>query len=183
MAIKKRQAVDCDGIENPETFDIWLPDYVQKFNLPELHLLLGIGQKLYDAIVLNMSEEEKHVHEDVLKQQNIKRSSYYGGAFEGNAIRKITKCIGNLSFPTNYSSYIALRRFAELVDSCFGKHIDGNVEELVFQFEDAIIQSGNSCSTKVHVICMHLIPFINEYLPKGMGLGAVSEQATESAHS
>ena len=99
----KGHAVDCDGVENPETFDIWLPNYMRKFNLPELHLLLGIGQKLYDAIVL--------------------------------------------------------------------------------QFEDAFIQSGNSCSTKVHVVCRHIIPFINEYLPKGMGLGAVSEQATESAHS
>ena len=139
---------------------------MQKFNLPELHLLLGIGQKLYDAIVLNMSEEEKHVHEDLLKQQNIKRSSYHGGAFEGNAMRKITKYISNLGFPTNNSSYIALKRFAELVDSWFG-----NVEELVCQFEDAFIQSGNSCSTKVHVVCRHLIPFINEYLPKGDWIG------------
>ena len=182
MAIQK-DAVDCDGVENPETSDIWLSDYMQKFHLQELHLLLGIGQKLYDAIILNISEEEKHVHEDLLKQQDIKRSLYHGGAFEGIAMRKITKCISNLGFPTNNSSYIVLKRFAELVDSCFGKHIDGNAEELVCQFEDAFIQSGNSCSTKVHVVCRHLIPFINEYLPKGMGLGAVSEQATESAHS
>ena len=39
--------------------------------------------------------------------------------------------------------------------------------------KDAFIQSGNSCSTKINVVCRHLIPFINEYLPKGMGLGAV----------
>ena len=36
---------------------------MQIFNLPELHLLLGIGQKLYDAINLTMSEDEKKVHE------------------------------------------------------------------------------------------------------------------------
>ena len=112
----KRHAVDCDGVENPETFDIWLTDYMQKLNLPELHLLLGIGQKLYDAIVLNMSEEEEHVHDDLLKQQNIKRSSYHGGTFEGNAMRKITKGISNLGFPRNNSSYFAQKGFAELVD-------------------------------------------------------------------
>ena len=183
MAIQKDMQLIAMELKILKPFDIWLPDYMQKFNLPELHLLLSIGQRLYDTIVLNMSEEEKYVHEDLLKQQNIKRSSYHGGAFEGNAMRKITKCISNLGFPTNNSSYIALKGFAELVDSCFGKHIEGNVEELVCQFEDVFIQSGNLCSTKVHVVCRHLIPFINEYLPKGMGLGAISEQETESAHS
>ena len=102
---------------------------------------------------------------------------------ETQCVSKITKCISNLGFPTNNSSYIALKRFGELVDSCFRKHIDGNVEKLVCQFEDAFIQSGKSCPTKVHVVCRHLIPFINKYIPKGMGLGAVSEQATKSAHS
>ena len=36
---------------------------------------------------------------------------------------------------------------------------------------------------KVRILCRHLVPSIRDYLPKGMGLGAVSEQATESAHS
>ena len=118
-----------------------------------------------------MSEEEKHVHEDELKQQKIKRSSYHGGAFEGNAMRKITKCISNLGFPTNNSSYIALKRFGELVDSCFRKHIDGNVEKLVCQFEDAFIQSGKSCPTKVHVVCRHLIPSLISIFQRGWDWG------------
>ena len=55
----KNNAIHCDGIEDSEAFDVWLVDYMQMFNLPELHLLLGIGQKLYDSILCTMSEEEK----------------------------------------------------------------------------------------------------------------------------
>ena len=32
-------------------------------------------------------------------------------------------------------------------------------------------------------MCRYIVPFITEFLPDGMGLGAVSEQAAESAHS
>ena len=179
----KKHAIDCDGVEDAEAFNIWMTDYMQVFNLPELHLLLGIGQKLYDAIISTMSEDERLAHESLLKQHNITRSIYHGGAFEGNAMRKITKNITNLGFPPNNSSYIALQSFSQLVNSCFGKEIVGDTELLVYQFEEAYIQSGNSCSTKVHVVCRHLTTFIRDYLPKGVGLGAVSEQATESAHS
>ena len=68
----------------------WLVDYMQMFNIPELHLLLGAGQKLYDAIVATMSEEELAIHELLLKHNNISRLSYHGGAFKGDAMRKIT---------------------------------------------------------------------------------------------
>ena len=179
----KNNAIHCDGVEDCEAFNIWLTDYMQMFNLPELHLLLGIGQKLYNAIMEIMSDDDKLVHESLLKQHQIIRSIYHGGAFEGNAMRKITKNVEKIGLPPNNSSYIALKRFSDLVDACFGKEITGDIETLVIQFEEAFIQSGHSCSTKIHVVCRHLLPFIRNYLPKGMGLGAVSEQATESAHS
>ena len=179
----KTHSIDCDGIEYPEAFNIWLTDYMQIFNLPELHLLLGIGQKLYNAITLTMSEDEKKIHEKLLTKHSILRSTYHGGAFEGNGIRKIIRNVTDLGFPVNNSSYIALKRFGDVVTSCFGKNTIGDLDEIVYQFEEAFIQTGLSCSTKVHVLCRHLVPFIKDYLAKGMGLGSVSEQATESAHS
>ena len=84
----KTHAIDCDGIEDPEAVNIWLSDYMQMFNLPELHLLLGVGQKLYDGILKTMSDEEKELHDALLKKHNIKRSAYHGGVFEGNPMRK-----------------------------------------------------------------------------------------------
>ena len=40
----KRHAVDCDGVENPETFDIWLPDYMQKFNFQSYTFYFVLGR-------------------------------------------------------------------------------------------------------------------------------------------
>ena len=179
----KNNAMNCDCIEDSEAFDVWLVDYMQMFNLPELHLLLGIGQKLYDSILCTMSEEEKEFHEALLRKHNIQKSTYHGGAFEGNAMRKITKEATDLGFPKNNSSYITLLRFSAVVTTCFGKEITGDYKVAIFQFEEALIQSGLPCSTKVHVVCQHLIPFIMNYLPVGMGLEVVSEQGGESIHS
>ena len=81
------------------------------FNLPELHLLLGIGQKLYNAIMETMSDDDKLVHESLLKQHQIMSSVYNGGAFEGNEMRKITKNFEKIGSPPNNSSYIGLKRF------------------------------------------------------------------------
>ncbi|KAI6646373.1 hypothetical protein LOD99_9244 [Oopsacas minuta] len=179
----KNHAIDCDGIEDRQALNVWLVDFMQMFNLPELHLLLGIGQKLYDAILITMSEDEKEHHEAILEKLNIRRSAYHGGAFEGNAMRKITKEVLELGFPKSNSSYITLVKFRDVVDSCFGKHIKGDFKMAVYHFEKSFKQSGLSCSTKVHVPCRHLIPFITNYLPDEMGLGSVSEQAFESAPS
>ena len=69
----KNHAIDCDGVEDKEALDVWMSDYMQILNIPELHLLLGIGQKLYDAIVFTMSVEELSNHEILLKQYNYVR--------------------------------------------------------------------------------------------------------------
>ena len=166
-----------------EAIDVWMVDYMQMFIIPELHLLLGVGQKLYDAIVATMSEEELATHELLLKHNNISRGSYHGGAFEGNAMRKITLMVEQIGFPISNSSYIALKRFSEVVRTCFGQQIRGDYKLAIFQFEEAFKFTGLNCSTKVHIVCRHVIPFITKFLPVGMGLGAVSEQAAESAHS
>ena len=43
--------------------------------------------------------------------------------------------------------------------------------------------TGLSCTVKVHCLCRHVRTFIEEFLPTGMGIGAVSKQAFESSHS
>ena len=88
-----------------------------------------------------------------------------------------------LGFPKSNSCFTALKRFSEVVKTCFGQKIHGDYKLAIFQFEEAFLRTGLNCSTKVHIVCRHVIPFISEYLPDGIGLGAVSEQAAESAHS
>ena len=55
---------------------MWMSDYIQMLNSPELHLLLRVGHKLYDAIMTAMSEDEISTHEVLLKQTNISRGCY-----------------------------------------------------------------------------------------------------------
>ena len=69
MIVTENHAIDCDGVEDKEALDVWMSDYMQIFNIPELHLLLGIGQKLYDAIVFTMSVEELSNHEIYSNEQ------------------------------------------------------------------------------------------------------------------
>ena len=70
----ENNAIHCDGVEDCEAFNIWMTDYMQMFNLQELHLLLGIGQKLYNAIMETMSDDDKLVYKSLLKQHQIIRS-------------------------------------------------------------------------------------------------------------
>ena len=76
-----------------------------------------------------------------------------------------------------------MKRFAEVVDSCFGHNITCDYELKLYQFEEDFIQTCLPCSIKIYIICRHLVPYVKEYLPKNVCLGAVSEQATKSAHA
>ena len=179
----KKYAINCMGMEDLPSIGIWMSNTMDTFNIPELHLMLGVGQKLYDAILVTMSEEEILTHENLLRDNNIQRSTYHGNAFEGNAMRKLLKMCNGLAFPSSNSTFIALKRFSDVVTSCFGTNIESEYMEHIHQFEEAFNRTGLPCSTKVHVTCRHIVTFIQNYLPPGKGLGYVSEQAVESSHS
>ena len=96
-------------------------------------------------------------------------------------MRKMLKMCNGMA-PSN-SAFIALKRFREVVVSCFGIDIKSEYIEHIYQFEEAYNKTELPCSTKVHVLCRHIIPFIQIYLPPGKGLGYVLEQAVESSQS
>ena len=58
----KNHAIGSEGVEDIEALGVWMSDYMKMFNIPELHLLLGVRQKLYD-VVAAMSEEQLVTHE------------------------------------------------------------------------------------------------------------------------
>ena len=118
-----------------------------------------------------------------MRRFNIQRSTYHGNAFEGNSIRKMLKMCNGLAFSPSNSAFIALKRFCEVIASCFGTDIKSEYIEHIYQFEEAFNKTGLPCSTKVHVLCRHIIQFIQNYLPPGKGLRYVSEQAVESSQS
>ena len=107
------------------------------------------GAVLAPPLVTAMSEDEIATHEIILKQKNISRSCYHGGAFGGNAMRKITLMANEIGFPINF--LIPLKRFSEVVKACFRQKIEGDYKLAIFQFEEAYRLTGLNCSTKVHI--------------------------------
>ena len=74
----------CDDIENDTPVICIIPP-------PELHLLIGPVNKLYDSLESEWPESEAW-----LKVCNIKREEYHGGQFAGNESRKLLKSIDKL---------------------------------------------------------------------------------------
>ena len=179
----KTYSKECDGIENLPVVDKWVDNSMQIWNIPELHLLLGVGQKLYDNVLLKMSVDEQNQHKELLKKYGIITSDYHGNAFEGNAMSKLLKNIPNLGMNPNNICVIALKRFSDVVEACFRTEVSENYSQAILLFEEAYKSTGLSCTVKVHCLCRHVRTFIEDFLPKGAGLGAVSEQAFESSHS
>ena len=173
---------ECDGVENLPVLDSWLVNNMEIWNISELHLLLGIGQKLYE-IFDTMSVNEQNQHTELLKKYGIMKSDYQSKAFEGNAMSKLLKNIPNLGMNPNNSCVIALKRFSEVVESCFGTVLTGDYSQALLNIEEAYKQTGLSCTVKVHCLCRHVRTFIKEFLPQGAGIGAVSEQGFESSLS
>ena len=154
------------------------------WNIPELHLLLGIGQKLFDSIFDTMSVNEQNQHTELLKKYGILKSDYHSKAFEGNAMSHLLKNIPNLGMNPNNSCVIALKRFSEVVESCFGTVLTGDYSQALLIFEEAYKQTGLlSCTVKVHCLCRYVRTFIEEFLLQGAGIGTESEQRFESSHS
>ena len=89
----KKYAIDCMGVEDLSSIEKWMVNTMHIFNIPELHLMSGVGQMLYDAILTTISEEEILAHNNLPKTNNIQRSSYHGNAFEGSAMRELLKKI------------------------------------------------------------------------------------------
>ena len=69
-----------------------------------------------------------------------------------------------------------------MVTSSFGTSIESEYVEYIHQFEEAFDRTGLPCSTKVHVLCRHIITLIGNYLPPGKGPGYVSERGVECSH-
>ena len=72
----RKYAIDCMGVEDNPSMRIWMSNTMDRFNIPELHLMLRAGQRLYDAIVTTMSEDEIVAHENLLRSKIIQRSTY-----------------------------------------------------------------------------------------------------------
>ena len=147
---------------------------------PELHLLLGPVNKMYDEMLEIWPQGEEWSN-----RLYIKREEYHGGHFNGNDSRKLLKNISvlkEIAPPTNKKvlDYIAaFEAFNDVVASCYTKKLLPNYTVKIEAFRIAYKKLKISITPKVHAVFHHIREFCE--LVK-MGLGPFSEQAAESLH-
>ncbi len=185
--VKPAEFFNC--IENPLFFD--LSDDTEIIDLippPELHLMLGTTSKLYEEVLNKMQREgeDRQRIEIWAREHNIVREEYRGGAMEGNKCRTLLKKAVDLGkeLPDKYRVFaVALHRLGKVVTSCFSKElveVEGkNYEQLIQEFHEVYLACQISITPKVHALLIH----VPEWCFKNqVGLGHVSEQASESVH-
>ena len=145
---------------------------------PQLHLLLGPLNVLYDELSKTWPQCEEWI-----KNLHIKREEYHGGAFNGNDSRKLLKNVSMLEemVPEKLKGFVnAFRAFDQVVQSCYSKILAEDYKEKILEFKECYTKLGISVTPKVHAIIHHIPDFCDM---KKMGLAPWSEQTAESIHS
>jgi hypothetical protein len=168
---------------------------------PELHLELGIPDKLTTELIKNVFPDEKAGKEFMskfYKKENITVCGKQGGKLEGNATRKFLKTTHSLElelrkvspelFMKGLPFTRTLKAFDNVVHSCFGAILLEGWQDHIAEFSAcySVLTSskGNpiSITPKVHMVMTHVKQFL-EMKADGKGLGYWSEQAFESVHA
>lgn len=154
------------------------------FPPPELHLLLGITNLLYQTL----ENELPDLANDWRINCNLQKQQFHGGHFNGNACRKLLKHINFLeeNLPLNKMNYFKVfDSFNKVVIACFGINLSSETEFYINNFKTAFTKLSQTnaklhVTPKVHTIFHH----VQEFCAKTeKGLGLWSEQASESVHS
>ena len=129
---------------------------------PELHLLLGVTDKLLTEFALNVFPH--HQGKDFLtsfyKDENITVSGRHGGKLNGNASRKVLRSMDSFEEKLKQHSdehyvlglpYITtLRNFCQVVTSCFGMELlpgwSDSLEIFEMSYKQLKSQTGKSIS-------------------------------------
>ncbi len=148
---------------------------------PELHLLLGAFNHLYDGL-----EEDWKGASEWTKKCNVQKVAWRGrdgkGHFQGNECRKLLKNLDLLDGMTNLpqKKFVrALRALNKVVTGCFGEVLSQTYLSDIEEFKTAFLDTQLSVTPKLHAIFTHVPQFCQK---ENHGLGLYSEQAGESAH-
>ena len=145
---------------------------------PELHLLIGPVNTLYDELSKHWPDCEEW-----LKRLSIKRDDYHGGQFNGNDSRKLMKKNSILEefAPTKANGFIeTFQAFNEVITSCYGTDLSPGYKQMIKNFRICYRRLKMNVTPKVHAVFFH----VEEYCEMvGMGLGPWSEPAAESLHT
>lgn len=124
---------------------------LSKICIPELYLLLGIVNRLFDQLCKLLGEENML---DWAKENQIQRASYRGGGFQGKPCTKILEKAENLKdfLPEHLKAYAdCLIAFNKVWKSCFGAELESNCQDHIDEFEKKYSLLKISTPPKVHI--------------------------------
>ena len=155
--------------------------------LPELHLLLGVVNKLF----VELKGIDARVAKEWSRNELHLRPAPWSGQFVGNDCHTLLKKTDRLRdianrLPARQRTKRAkinrladaFQSFQKLVHSCFGNTLHDTWEKDLINFRESYRATGASISPKVHIIIAHL----NYFVGKFGALGIFSEQAGEAIH-
>ena len=113
---------------------------------PELRLLLGLVNTLYDALS-NLWPP----YEQWSQKLHIKRGTYHVGVFNGNDCRKLIKNVSVLEdiAPEFHGFVDTFKSFDNVVKSCYGKEPASNYKRTIYEFKKSYMKLGISATPKV----------------------------------
>lgn len=195
---KPEHVKDCEGFERESI----LPEFCRRCKLlklfppPGLHIMLGIFDKLYEALVKLFSEFAMEEHIAALLRLGVRKSVYFGGKFEGNATRTILSRLDDAMLRPNPEMLLNAERDAEkatqyfdllvsfnrVVEDCFGLTRVASYGASIDDFAAKYKLSGLSQPLKVHAVLSHVKAYLEEFEEKDVGMARASEQAGEHCH-
>ena len=133
----------------------------------ELHLMLGIVNRLYDHLDKALEKSGVSVRaKDWSDQLYITRRHYHGGQFIGNHCSKLLNEFDKLeNLLVDSEAYIGIpyvetfRKFKLVKDMCFGFNLCEGYEVAIDQFKIAYLNLGIPVSLKVHIVFEHVVQF------------------------
>ena len=145
---------------------------LELINIPGLHILLGIVDKILVEMEKGMFENKEigfQFFSSYLASINLARVSYQGQhRLEGNACNMFLKKLDKLDFYLKEhnlglqgAKYIkVLRDFNRVVHGCFGKTVSPTYNNDIKTFSESYRDLGTTVSVKVHMVEQHVVEFI-----------------------
>ena len=171
---------------------------------PELHLMLGVTDKLkkiLETTVFETEDEGREFMDDFLDQHNISKKGYMDSrSLEGNQTRMFLKSttklreayekVGKLEKAEQIIKILDI--FSDVVGRCFGMKLDPGYKAALQSFSDAYMELHKekpktfTVTPKIHIVMFHVqqyLELMNAEEEEDRGLGYMSEQAFEAVHS
>ena len=153
----------------------------------ELHLMLGIVNRLYDHLDKALVKYGTSVRaKDWSDQVYIIRRHYHGGQFIRNHCSKLLNELEKLEkLLMDSEAYIGIpyvetfRKFKLVKDMCFGFNLCEGYKVAIENFKIAYLNLGIPVSLKIHIVFEHVVQFCEKH---NSGLGLYSEHSLESSH-